>query len=60
MTLRKFAANHPSIKNHFNQDRHFDRCDIFKQNRSAVLAERRQLWPERLRPAPFAGRFRFV
>ena len=33
----------PSIHNHFNQDRHLNRRDIFKQNRSAALAEWRQL-----------------
>jgi putative transposase len=30
-------------ENHFNQDRHLNRRDIFKQNRSAALAEWRQL-----------------
>jgi hypothetical protein len=38
-TLQKFAAVHASIHNHFNQDRHLNRRDIFKQNRSAALAE---------------------
>ena len=28
---------------HFNHDRHLNRRDIFKQNRSAALAEWRQL-----------------
>ena len=42
-TLQKFAAVHASIHNHFNQDRHLNRRDVFKQNRSAALAERRQL-----------------
>ena len=42
-TLQKFAAVHASIHNHFNQDRHLNRRDIFKQNRSAALAEWRQL-----------------
>ena len=42
-TLQKFAAIHASIHNHFNQDRHLSRRDIFKQNRSATLAEWRQL-----------------
>ncbi len=42
-TLQKFAAGHASIHNHFNQDRHLDRRDIFKRNRAAALAERRQL-----------------
>ena len=42
-SLQKFAAIHASIHNHFNQDRHLNRRDIFKQNRSAALAEWRQL-----------------
>ncbi len=42
-TLHKFASVHASLRNHFNQDRHLNRRDIFKQNRSAALAEWRQL-----------------
>ena len=42
-TLQKFAAAHASIHNHFYQDRHLNRRDIFKQNRVAALAEWRQL-----------------
>ncbi len=42
-TLQKFAAAYASIHNHFNHDRHLNRRDIFKQNRSAALAEWRQL-----------------
>ena len=42
-TLQKFAAARASIQNHFNHDRHLDRRDIFKQNRSAALAEWHQL-----------------
>ncbi len=42
-TLQKFAAAHASIHNHFNRDRHLNRRDIFRQNRSAALAEWRQL-----------------
>ena len=42
-TLQKFASVHASIHNHFNQDRHLNRRDIFKQNRSVALAEWRQL-----------------
>ena len=41
-TLQKFAAVHASIHNHFSQDRHLNRRDIFKQNRSAALAK----WPQ--------------
>ena len=42
-TLQKFAAAYASIHNHFNHDRHLNRRDIFKQNRSVALAEWRQL-----------------
>ena len=42
-TLQKFAAVHVSIHNHFNHNRHLSRRDIFKQHRSAALAEWRQL-----------------
>ena len=42
-TLQKFAAAHVSIHNHFNQDRHLNSRDNFKQNRAAALAEWRQL-----------------
>ncbi len=42
-TLQKFAAVHASIHNHFNLDRHLNRRDIFKQNRSTALAEWRRL-----------------
>jgi putative transposase len=42
-SLQKFAAAHASIHNHFNKDRHLNRRDVFKQNRSAALAEWRQL-----------------
>src|SRR5665648_676320 len=42
-TLQKFAAAHASIHNHFNHDRHLNGRHIFKQNRSAALAEWRQL-----------------
>ncbi len=42
-TLQKFAAAHASIHNHFNQNRHLNRRDIFKQNRAAALAKWRQL-----------------
>ena len=42
-TLQKFAATHASIHNHFNQERHLNRREIFKKNRSAALAARGQL-----------------
>jgi putative transposase len=42
-TLQKFASAHASIHNHFNLERHLTRRETFKQNRSAALAEWRQL-----------------
>ena len=42
-TLQKFAAVHASIHNHFHKDRHLNRRNVFKQNRSVALAEWRQL-----------------
>ncbi len=42
-TLQRFTAIHSSVYNHFNQDRHLNRRDIFKENRSVALAEWRQL-----------------
>jgi putative transposase len=42
-TLQKFASVHASLLNHFNTDRHLNRRDIFKQSRSAALAEWREL-----------------
>jgi putative transposase len=38
-TLQKFAAAHASVHNHFNLDRHPNLRYVFKQNRSAALAE---------------------
>ncbi len=42
-TPQKFASAHASIHNHFNHDRHLNSHEIFRQNRSAALAEWRQL-----------------
>ena len=42
-TLQKFASAHASIPNHFNLDRHLNNRETFKKNRSAALAEWRQL-----------------
>ena len=42
-TLQKFASVHASIHNHFNHDRHLNRRDTFKQDRTTTLAEWRQL-----------------
>jgi putative transposase len=41
--LQEFSSAHASIHNHFNLSRHLNRCDVFKQNRSAALAEWRAL-----------------
>ena len=41
--LQKFAAVQSSVHNHFNQERHFYSRDNFKLNRTAALAEWRQL-----------------
>lgn len=42
-SLQKFAAVHSSVFNHFNHERSLSRRDIFKLNRTAALAEWRQL-----------------
>ena len=42
-SLQKFAAIHASIHNHFNQERHLYNRQDFKLNRTAALAEWRQL-----------------
>ena len=42
-TQQKFASAHVSIHNQFNQDRHLNRQDIFKQSRATALAEWCQL-----------------
>jgi putative transposase len=42
-SLQKFVSVHSSVHNHFNQERHlYSRCN-FKLNRTAALAEWRQL-----------------
>jgi len=42
-TLQKFSLAHASIHNHFNLERHLNPRETFKKNRSAPLAEWRQL-----------------
>jgi len=42
-SLQKLAAVHSSVHNHFNLERHLNQRDRFKENRSAALAEWRQL-----------------
>jgi len=42
-SLQKFVSGHSSGCNHFNQERHLYSRDNFKLNRTAALAEWRQL-----------------
>ncbi len=42
-TLQKFSAVHASVHNHFNQESHLHSRSNFKLNRTAALAEWRQL-----------------
>jgi len=38
-TLQKFSTVHVPVRNHFNQERHLVSRDIYKERRSATLAE---------------------
>ena len=38
-TLQKFAAVHGTDHNHFNQERHLISRDLYRERRSAALAE---------------------
>jgi putative transposase len=38
-TLQKFAAVHGTVHNHFNPERHLISRDLYRQRRSAALAE---------------------
>ena len=42
-SLQIFASIHASVYNHFNQERHLRNRQNFKLNRSAALAEWRQI-----------------
>jgi putative transposase len=42
-TLQKFVSAHSSLHNHFSHQRHLNRRETCKKNRSAALAEWRQL-----------------
>jgi putative transposase len=42
-TLQKLASVHASVHNHFNTERHLYSLAIFKQNRTATLADWRAL-----------------
>ena len=45
LCLQKFASDHASVYNHFNQERSLSSRNIFKLNRSAALTEWRCLCP---------------
>jgi putative transposase len=38
-TLQKFSSVHAQVHNHFNQERHLVTREIYKQRRSAAMAE---------------------
>jgi putative transposase len=42
-TLRKFSSVHAQVHNHFDQERHLITRIVYKQRRSAALAEWRAL-----------------
>ena len=42
-TLQKFSSVHAQVHNHFNQERHLVTRQLYKQRRSAALAEWRAL-----------------
>ncbi len=42
-TLQKFSSVHAQVHNHFNQERHLVTRRVYKQRRSAALAEWRVL-----------------
>ena len=42
-SLQKFASVHANLHNHFNQERHLVSRDIFRERRSAALAEWRSV-----------------
>jgi putative transposase len=42
-TLQKFSSVHASVHNHFNQERHLISRDLYRERRSAALAEWRSL-----------------
>jgi putative transposase len=42
-TLQKFSSVHAKVHNHFNQERHLVTRQVYKQRRSAALAEWRAL-----------------
>ena len=42
-TLQKFAAVHGAVHNHFSQERHLISRDLYRERRSAALAEWREV-----------------
>ena len=42
-TLQKFAAVHGTVHNHFAQERHLISRDLYRERRSAALAEWREV-----------------
>jgi putative transposase len=42
-TLQKFAAVHGTVHNPFNQERHLISRDLYRERRSAALAEWREV-----------------
>ena len=42
-TLQKFASVHAQFDNHFNQERHLLNKDLYRERRSAALAQRRSV-----------------
>ena len=42
-TLQKFSSVHAQVHNHFNEERHLVTRQVYKQRRSAALAEWRAL-----------------
>jgi len=42
-TLQTFASAHAQVHNHFNQERHLISREIYKERRSAALAEWRSV-----------------
>jgi putative transposase len=38
-TLQKFASVHASVHNHFSQERHLVSGQVYRERRSAALAE---------------------
>ena len=45
-TLQKFAAVHGTVHNHFNQERHLISRDLYRDRRSAALANGGRSWAE--------------